>query len=75
MPEPRKVSGREAARALVRLGFRHVWQRGSHTILVWETAHGRVGCVVPMHRELKIGILKGVLRQAKVKPDDFTREL
>ena len=37
MPELRKVSGREAVRALERLGFRRLLQRGSHTILVRQT--------------------------------------
>jgi predicted RNA binding protein YcfA (HicA-like mRNA interferase family) len=75
MPELRKVSGREAVRALVRLGFRQVRQRGSHAILVRETPEGRTGCVVPMHRELKIGTLKGILRQARVGTDEFVQAL
>ena len=75
MPELRKVSGREAVRALERLGFRRLRQRGSHTILVKETAEGKVGCVVPMHRELKIGTLRGILRQAGVSPDEFLQAL
>lgn len=75
MPELRKVSGREAVRALERLGFRRLLQRGSHTILVRQTAQERTGCVVPMHRELKIGTLKGILRQARVGADEFLRAL
>lgn len=58
MAELRKVSGRETVRALERLGFRQVRQRGSHAILIEETAEGKVGCVVAMHHQLKIGTLK-----------------
>ena len=67
----RKVTGQEAIRALQRLGFEKVRQRGSHVILKKETSEGAVGCVIPLHRELKIGTLHGILRQAKVTPDEF----
>jgi predicted RNA binding protein YcfA (HicA-like mRNA interferase family) len=29
-----------------------------------ETEKGEIGCVVPVHRELKIGTLSGILKQA-----------
>lgn len=67
----RKVTGQEAIRALQRLGFEKVRQRGSHVILKKEISEGAVGCVVPLHRELKIGTLHGILRQAKVTPEEF----
>ena len=63
----RKVTGQEAIRALQRLGFEKVRQRGSHVILKKETSEDAVGCVIPLHRELKIGIL----RQTKVTPEEF----
>jgi predicted RNase H-like HicB family nuclease len=31
-----------------------------------ETSEGVTGCVVPLHRELAIGTLRGILRQAQV---------
>ena len=71
----RRVSGREAIRALERLGFVQVRQRGSHVVLKKETLEGDVGCAVPLHRELAIGTLRGLLRQAKVTPDDFMANL
>lgn len=75
MPELRKVSGRETIKALVRLGFRQVRQRGSHVVMVRDTPEGKTGCAVPMHRELKIGTLRGILRQAKIDADEFTEAL
>jgi predicted RNA binding protein YcfA (HicA-like mRNA interferase family) len=36
---------------------------------------GSKGCVVPMHGELKIGTLAGVLRQAEISPEDFIKAL
>ena len=37
MPELRRVSGRDAIRALEKLGFQQVRQRGSHVILKKQT--------------------------------------
>lgn len=75
MPKLRRVSGQETIRALERLGFVQVRQRGSHVVLKKQTPEGEVGCVVPLHRELAIGTLRGVLKQAKVTTDGFMENL
>jgi len=75
MPELRRVSGQEAIRALERLGFVQVRQRGSHVVLKRQTLEGEVGCVVPLHRELAIGTLRSILRQAQVTLDVFVKNL
>lgn len=36
-----------------------------------ETPEEVTGCTVPLHRELAIGTLKGIIRQAKISTDDF----
>jgi len=71
MPELPRVSGAQVQRALERLGFQKVRQNGSHVVMKRESR----GCVVPMHDEVKIGTLAGVLRQAEVSPDEFIRAL
>lgn len=75
MPKLRRVSGRQAIRALEKLGFEQVRQRGSHVILKKQTSDGAAGCVVPLHRELAIGTLRGILKQAKVTVDMFVEAL
>ncbi len=75
MPELRRITGREAIRVLEELGFEQVRQRGSHVILKKQTPHGAVGCVVPLHRELAIGTLRGILKQARVTPEEFMERL
>ncbi|MEK9137463.1 MAG: type II toxin-antitoxin system HicA family toxin [Bacteroidota bacterium] len=75
MPKLRRVSGQEAIRALERLGFEQVRQRGSHVVLKKYLLEGVVGCVVPLHPELAIGTLRGILKQAKVTPDEFMEHL
>jgi predicted RNA binding protein YcfA (HicA-like mRNA interferase family) len=67
MPRLPRLSGADAIRALERLGFVVARQRGSHVVM----RRGPVGCVVPMHRELKTGTLAGVLRQAGVSAEEF----
>ena len=56
-------------------GFIVKRRRGSHIILRKEGLEGAVGTVVPDHKELKIGTLKGILELAKVKEDDFAKHL
>ena len=75
MPELRRVSGQQAIQALERLGFEQVRQRGSHVVLRRLHPEGAIGCVVPLLRELAVGTLRGILRQAHVTPDDFVENL
>ncbi|MBK6864360.1 MAG: type II toxin-antitoxin system HicA family toxin [Ideonella sp.] len=67
MPKLPRVSGAQVQRARERLGFQKVRQSGSHVMMKRESR----GCVVPMHTELKVGTLAGVLRQADVSPEVF----
>ena len=71
MPELRGMSGEELIRKLERLGFTRVRQRGSHVVLRMETPEGAFGCVVPLHKELAIGTIKGILKQAMIVPSDL----
>ncbi len=71
MPKLPIVSGNEAVKALQRLGFTVVRQKGSHIILRQD----RCGCVVPNHREIKTGTLAGILKQAGVSVEEFITAL
>lgn len=71
MPKLPRISGSDAVRALQRLGFQVARQKGSHIVM----RRGSSGCVVPNHRELKVGTLAGVLRQAGVSVDEFVSAL
>ena len=68
MPKLPRISGKECVTILQILGFMQVRQKGSHVIM----RRADRGCVVPLHRELKVGTLAGLLRQAGVESDDFT---
>ena len=75
MPRMPRVSSRGAIRALERIGFLQVRQTGSHVVMKRVTDEGVRGCVVPFHRELKIGTLKGILKQARVSIEEFIENL
>ena len=71
MKLPRDISGAETLKALERLGFSITRQTGSHV----RMAQGSRRVTVPMHRELVVGTLQSILRQAGVRLDDFTKAL
>jgi predicted RNA binding protein YcfA (HicA-like mRNA interferase family) len=75
MPRLPRVSGAEAIRALGRLGFAQVRQRGSHVVLKQIGPEGVTGCVVPLHAELATGTLRGILKQAGVTTEEFFDKL
>lgn len=71
MPRLPRISGEAAIRVLEQLGFQRVRQRGSHVVL----RRGTSGCVIPMHKELAVGTLRGALRQAGVTLEEFQEAL
>lgn len=71
MPKLPRISGKECIAALERIGFLQVRQRGSHVVMRLDDR----GCVVPLHRELKAGTLRGILKQAEVERDEFLAAL
>jgi predicted RNA binding protein YcfA (HicA-like mRNA interferase family) len=74
-PKLPRISGEQAITALQRLGFVTIRQRGSHVILKKRISKEEIGCVVPLHHELAIGTLRSILRQARVSPDEFMKNI
>jgi len=71
MPSLPLVSGAAAVRALEYLGFVVARQRGSDIVMHKVSQ----SCVVPNHKEIKIGTLGGVFKQAGVSIEDFVAAL
>jgi predicted RNA binding protein YcfA (HicA-like mRNA interferase family) len=67
MPKLPVVSGQKAIKALSKLGFSAVRQRGSHIVM---TGKGRT-FAVPVHPELDRGTLRAILREAGVSVQEF----
>ena len=62
------VSGRQAVKALTRLGFTEVSRKGSHVKM--KHSDGRV-IVFPFHDEIDRYTLKGALQDAEIDLEDF----
>ena len=75
MGKLKRVSGKKIVKALKKIGFEQVRQRGSHVVMKKLTVDGAVGCVVPMHKEVAVGTLSGILKQAQITPDEFVENL
>jgi len=59
-------------KALTKVDFERVGQRGSHMKL--RNEEGRT-VIVPLHSELARGTLRSILRQAGLSPEAFRRLL
>ena len=75
MPRTPRVTGAELVRALRRLGWEIVAQRGSHVQLRHAMRDGRV--TVPVHAGETIGpgLLRSVLEQAEVDVTELRKVL
>jgi predicted RNA binding protein YcfA (HicA-like mRNA interferase family) len=63
------ISGKEAARAFERAGWRGIGQVGSHLVLVKDGA--RANLSVPQHKELAPGTLRALVRAAGMSVEEF----
>jgi predicted RNA binding protein YcfA (HicA-like mRNA interferase family) len=69
MPKFPGLSGNDIVKALQKLGFTVARQAGSHISMKGEG----YGCVVPNHKEVKLGTINRIPRQANVSPDEFQK--
>jgi predicted RNA binding protein YcfA (HicA-like mRNA interferase family) len=67
------VSGAQLVRVLERHGWESVRQRGSHVRL--RHPERRTFLVVPLHKELKRGTLRGILRDADISVNELRDNL
>jgi predicted RNA binding protein YcfA (HicA-like mRNA interferase family) len=63
------ISGEEAAKAFQKAGWTPIGQVGSHLVLVKSGV--RVNLSVPQHKELSIGTLRALIRNAGMTTDEF----
>ena len=62
-------SGAEAVRKFQRAGWTIARQKGSHVMMTKPEYQYTLS--VPQHRELGPGLLRKLLRQAEISPEDF----
>ena len=63
---------REVKRLLEAAGFREVTQKGSHVKFAKQTDEGLRTVTVPKHREIAVGTLRSILRQAGLSIDEMS---
>ena len=63
------TSGKEAANAFARAGWQTVGQVGSHLVMVKPGL--RVNLSIPQHKELSVGTLRALIRNAGMTVDEF----
>lgn len=67
----RPLPYRVVKRKLEAAGFEERPGRGSHRKFVKFTREGVITAVVPEHREIAIGTLRSIIRQAMLTPEEF----
>ena len=56
-------------------GFYFVSQKGSHAKLRRKTRSKEIATIIPLHKELAIGTLKGILELAEIDEKEFRERL
>jgi len=70
------LSGKEVIKVLCReFGFYFVSQKGSHVKLRKKLKGREITTVIPLHKELAPGTLKGVLDLAEVDIEEFLKKI
>jgi len=63
------ISGKEAAKAFEKAGWRAIGQVGSHLVMVKPGL--RTNLSVPQHKELSVGTLRALIRHAQMTVEEF----
>jgi predicted RNA binding protein YcfA (HicA-like mRNA interferase family) len=63
------ISGREAVRAFERAGWQVIGQVGSHVVLIKPGL--RINLSIPQHKELSVGTLRALIRNAGLTVEEF----
>jgi len=74
LAELKRLSGKECVKILCNeFNFFIARQSGSHIVLKKIVNEKAIGTVVPLHKELKIGTIKGILELAKISEEEFAK--
>ena len=63
---------REVRRKLESAGFVLYSQKGSHVKFIRKDGDSIRTVIVPAHKEIAVGTLRSILRQAGIAPEDFS---
>ncbi len=72
MPRLPQVSGKVTIKALQRIGFQVISQKGSHVKLVRKIGNVTQKVIVPNHKQIKKGTLRsGILKSIDLNIEEF----
>ena len=69
------ISGDDLIKALSKFGYVEVRQKGSHVRMRHPTDAQRQPVTVPRHKTLKLGLLRRVIREARISVEQLTEAL
>lgn len=71
-----KLTGAKLVKILIKeFGFQDVRQAGSHVVLRKFAGGEKIVTIVPLHKEVKIGTLFGILALARIEKKEFLDRL
>ncbi len=71
-----KLAGNKIVKILVdSFDFQVSRQKGSHIVLHRFVEGRKIVTVVPLHKEVKVGTIFGILSLAEIKKEDFLKNL
>jgi predicted RNA binding protein YcfA (HicA-like mRNA interferase family) len=65
------ISGKEAVKAFQKAGWQPAGQVGSHLVMIKPGV--RVNLSIPQHKELSVGTLRALIRNAGMTVDEFLK--
>lgn len=72
---PKIFSGKQVIKILCReFGFSFISQKGSHVKVSKKVIGKEIITIVPLHKELAIGTLKGILELAEIDETEFKKK-
>ncbi len=71
-----RLSGIKIIKILVKeFGFKAARQTGSHVVLRKFIGREKIATVIPLHKEVTLGTLLGILEQARISKEEFLKSL
>lgn len=71
MPKLPVLSGHEVIKVLIKDGWKQRRTKGSHVIFIKKINDQKMALVVPLHKEIDKGTLIEIIRQARLKREEF----
>ncbi len=72
MPKLTNISGKQAVKAFLKFGYKHVHTSGDHAILQKPDAPS---LSIPLHKEVAQFLLKAQIKKAGIKIEDYIKAL